>query len=221
MSFPTTAESADYREPMIPGPSRGRHLRRHLGVGIAVVLVAVGAAGCSDDTASPATAPSATEPTQSSGDPADGVDVEGEGWSLTAPPGWADSTDTVKARFAQVDAAAGDTAVAGDFADNVNVIVSDKRRIRTQRKAERILRRELRLVGKDVTVHEPAELDGKTAYHATARIKVGRTTVRTSQYFARHDEAWYLLTFSYGPSTDAETEAEEVRSMLDSWSWAD
>ena len=156
-----------------------------------------------------------------SGDPSDGVELEGDGYSFNAPAGWADSTESVRERFSKVDLAAGDTSVTGGFADNVNVIVSDKRKIRTRRKAERILRRELALVGKDVQVREPTELDGEEAFHATARLKVGRIKVRTSQYFAQHDGTWYLLTFSYGPQTDEETEAEEVQAMLDSWSWDD
>ena len=188
----------------------------------AVLLVTTaGLSGCGGDQPSgdPTKAASATESSAPTGDPTEGVDVTGEGYALTVPPGWTDSTDQVKARFDKVDRAAGDTSVVGGFADNVNVIVSDKRRIKTQRKAERILRTDLSQVGKDVQVQEPGDLDGEVAYHATARLKVGRIKVRTTQYFAQHDGAWYLVTFSYGPQTDAETEAAEIQGMLDSWSW--
>ncbi len=166
-------------------------------------------------------APTAAQPAQPTGDVSEGTALSGEGYSLTAPPGWTETTDSVRERFQQVDAAAGDTAVTGGFADNVNVIVSDKRRIKSQRKAERILASELRLVGKGVQVQEPGDLDGETAYHATARLKVGHLKVRTTQYFAKHGKAWYLVTFSYGPQTDEESEAEEIQSMLDSWTWKD
>ena len=188
-----------------------------------LVLTLGALGGCSggspDADSSPA--PRVTDSSPPTSDPTEGVPVEGDGYSLTAPPGWADSTDKVKENFAQVDVAAGDTSVDGDFADNVNVIVSDKRRIRTQRKAERILRDELQLVGRKVRIEEPGELDGEVAYHATARLKVGRIKVRTTQFFAQHDKTWYLVTFSYGPNTDAGTEAEEISLMLDSWSWED
>ena len=186
-----------------------------------LVLTLGALGGCSGESpdADSSPAPQVTDSSPPTSDPTEGVPVEGDGYSLTAPAGWADSTAKVQESFAQVDTAAGDTSVDGDFADNVNVIVSDKRRIRTQRKAERILRDELQLVGRKVRIEEPGELDGETAYHATARLKVGRIKVRTTQFFAQHDKAWYLVTFSYGPNTDAETEAEEIRLMLDSWSW--
>jgi hypothetical protein len=195
---------------------------------VVVVLLAAGGlvtglAGCSSagPSADATQGPTETAAALPSGDPTAGVDVAGDGYTLVAPSGWEDSTETVKARFDKVDKAAGDTSVAGGFADNVNVIVSDKRKIKTQRKAERILRRELALVGKDVRVEEPIELDGEEAFHATARLKVGRIKVRTSQFFAEHEGTWYLLTFSYGPQTDVETEAEEVQGMLESWRWDD
>ena len=187
-----------------------------------VVLPALLLNGCGVlDQASdkPSAAPTPTQADLPSGNPTDGLELSGKGWSLTAPPGWAETTERVVKNYPQVDASAGDTAVTGGFSDNVNVIVSDKRRIKTQRKAERILRSELREVGTAVKVEDPTELDGETAYHATARIKVGHLKVRTVQYFAQHDKAWYLLTFSYGPQTDEETEATEVQEMLDSWSW--
>jgi hypothetical protein len=211
---------------MLPRTSRtpGRARLRGLAATSLVAVLATSAlAGCGGD--SPASDPSArssaTAATLPSGDPTAGVRVDGDGYSLVVPSGWADSTETVRKRFSKVDRAAGDTSVTGGFADNVNVIVSDKRRIQTQRKAEATLRRELGLVARQVRIGEPADLDGETAYHATARLKLGRISVRTSQYFARHGKAWYLLTFSYGPQTDAATEAEEVQQMLDSWSWKD
>ena len=209
--------------PLLPRATRA-HLRGIAGPTLAVVLAAGGLAGCGGDESPSADSTAGATPTQStqpSGDPTDGVPVEGDGYTLLAPPGWADSTDQVRERFARVDAAAADTAVTGGFADNINVIVSDKRRINTQRKAERILRRELGMVGRNVRIQEPDELDGEVAYHATARLEVGRIRVRTSQYFAAHEKKWYLLTFSYGPQTDAETEAEEVQQVLDGWSWQD
>jgi hypothetical protein len=189
-----------------------------------LALSALLVSGCSDldqSSADPSPTPSPTGAALPTDDPTEGIDVEGTGYSLTVPSGWAETTDQVKARYRQVDASAGDTAVTGGFADNINVIVSDKRRIRTQRKAERILREDLGQVGRRIRIEEPGELDGETAYHATARLKVGRIRVRTSQYFAKHDDTWYLLTFSYGPQTEPETEAEEVQAMLDSWSWQD
>ena len=204
---------------MPPSPTR-RLLAGALPLAFSALLVS----GCGvfdQSSPTPSTAPSPTSAALPTDDPTQGVDLEGTGYSLTVPSGWAETTDQVKVRYRQVDAAAGDTAVTGGFADNVNVIVSDKRRIRTQRKAERILSRELGLVGRNVQVQEPGELDGEVAYHATARLKVGRIKVRTSQYFAKHKDTWYLLTFSYGPQTEPATEAEEVQAMLDSWSWQD
>lgn len=210
--------------PRTPRNSGHARLRGAARWSLVAVLTAGGLAGCggggssADDTTPDSTETAAALP---SGDPSDGVALEGDGYSLHAPAGWADSTESVRERFSQVDLAAGDTAVTGGFADNVNVIVNSRRNIRTQAKAERIMRRELALVGRKVRVEEPAELDGETAYRATARLKVGRITVRTSQYFARHGKEWYLLTFSYGPQTDPETEAEEVQQMLDTWSWSE
>jgi hypothetical protein len=198
--------------------------RRATSAALPFVLSALVLSGCGvlgSTSAEPSTTPSPTEQALPAGNPTDGLDVQGTGYSLTTPPGWEETTDEVQQRYHQVDASAGDTAVTGGFADNVNVIVSDKRRIKSQQKAERILARELRLVGRRVEVQEPGELDGEVAYHATARLKVGHLKVRTSQYFAKHGKTWYLVTFSYGPQTDEESEAEEVQSMLDSWSWQD
>ena len=192
-------------------------------VAASVVLV-VALTGCSSEetpSADTSPAPVTTEPVVPSSDAIEGVPVTGDGYRLLVPPGWTDSTEAVRQRFEKVDLAAGDSAVSGDFSDNVNVVVSDKRRIKTQRKAERILRSDLRQIGKRVRIEEPGELDGEVAYRATARLRLGRLKVRTSQYFAKHADAWYLVTFSYGPQTDATTEAEEVQAMLDSWSWED
>lgn len=202
-----------------PGPVR----LRGVGLVLSVVLATGGLVGCGGDAATDDTAPETTETAAAlpSGDPSEGVPLEGDGYSLNVPAGWTDTTDAVRERFSKVDLSAGDTAVTGGFADNVNVIVTDRRRIRTQRRAERVLRRELELVGRRVRIEEPGELDGETAYHATARLKIGRIVVRTSQYFARHGGAWHLLTFSYGPQTEPETEAEEVQQVLESWSWED
>jgi len=198
-------------------------LRRRLALGLAVGLVALGSAGCSDDStaASPTPAPSSAGPVMPSGTATTGIAVSGQGYSFDAPSGWADTSAQKKQQFPQVDSSADDLSTSGGLTDNVNVIVSDKRRIKSQAKAERILRRDLGEVGKRVKILDPVDLDGETAYHATARIKVGKIRVRTTQYFAKHDKAWYLLTFSYGPSTDPEAEAEQIQSVLDSWSWKD
>jgi len=193
----------------------------------ALVLALAGLAGCSsEETPSADPTPPATESLVPTGDPTDGVEVEGDGYSLTAPPGWADYTAELAQGYPQIDTAFRDTSVDGDFANSLNVIVSDKRRIRTQAKAERILLADLRAVGDEVgaparaiEIQEPGELDAEVAYHATARLQVGRIRVRTTQFFAKHEDAWYLLTFSFGPNTDAETEAEQIQAMVESWGW--
>ena len=198
-------------------------------VAAALVLALGGLTACSsEETPSADPTPEVTESLLPTGDPTEGVDVGGDGYSLTAPPGWADYTAQLAKGYPQIDTAFHDTSVDGDFANSLNVIVSDKRRIKTQRKAERILLDDLRDVGSEVgapakaiRIQEPGELDGEVAYSATARLKVGRIRVRTTQFFAKHDDAWYLLTFSYGPNTDGETEAEEIQAMVDSWSWDD
>lgn len=206
--------------------SRSSRASRRAVVG-ALVLALGGLTACSsEETPSADPTPQVTESLVPSGDPTDGVEVSGDGYSLTAPSGWADNTDQVRRSYSKVDLSATDTSVTPGEGDNLNVFVSDKRRIKTQRKAERILSSELRGLGstvkvRNIRIQEPGELDGEVAYSATARLKIGRTRIRTTQFFAKHDDAWYLLTFSYGPNTDGETEAEEIQAMVDSWSWDD
>src|SRR3954447_1700996 len=113
--------------PRRPFPAR-RSARAPLSA-LVTGLVLLGGTGCGALGSSSGEAAKDPTPTMAalpSGDPTEGIEGRGKGYTLTAPPGWAVTTDQVKQRYAQVDASAGDTAVTGGFADNVNVIVSDK-----------------------------------------------------------------------------------------------
>lgn len=202
----------------MPSP-RSRRLRATAVGGVAALVLTLTACGTEDSTSEPPTPTASADATPTESDGTEGVLLSGDGYSVLVPATWQESTAAVQERFSAVDAAAGDSSVSGDFADNVNVIIDRETGKRRPRKTEKVMARDLRKVGTRVQVQEEGELDGQRAFHATARLQLGRTTVRTTQYLARHDGAWYLVTFSYGPDTDAETEAEEIQQMLDTWSW--
>ena len=169
--------------------------------------------------ASGSPSPDATE-SGSPADPATDGQLIGDGYALTLPEGWQDATAQFQEYSPLIDAGALDATQSGrSFSDNVNVLRNADQPELPTAQAERQFAEELGTVASEVRVEEPADVAGVDAVHLTGRTRAGEVIAHTDQYICWVDEAYYVITFSYGDQTPPAQREEEVAAMLASWTW--
>ena len=153
-------------------------------------------------------------------DPAEPGQLSGEGYALALPEGSEDATAQFQEYSPLIDAGALDAEQAGrSFSDNVNVLRNADLAELPPAEAERQFAEELGTVASEVRVDEPADVAGVEAVHLTGRTRAGDVVAFTDQYICYVEDAYYVITFSYGEQTPRAQQEEEVSAMLASWTW--
>ena len=186
-------------------------------------------ASCGDgepEAASPTT--SSASPTETSTGPvespteptaADGDRIEGAGYSYGVPEGWQDGTERFQSMSALLDTGAFDTDASSGFADNVNVIRNDAYPEMGLEEAEQEFAEEAGTVSERVRIRDRSEIGAQTAIHISGLTSAGKTKVRTEQYSLYREDAWYIVTFSFGENTPDDAMDTDMSTVLGSWQW--
>ena len=198
---------------------------------LTALLLAGTMAACGDDepTASSSEETSAATPTETASEtpsesPAetssDGDRIEGQGYSYGLPEGWQDGTERFRAMSPLLDTGALDNDARAGFSDNVNVIRNDTYPEMGLEEAEQQFSEEAETVSEQVRIRERSEIGGQTAIHISGRTAMGKATVRTEQYSLYRDDAWYVVTFSFGEKTPDPAAQADISTVLGSWEWS-
>jgi hypothetical protein len=165
-------------------------------------------------TSSEPTAPS--QPADSSDAAATGATVVGDGYSYTLPEGWAEQDAAVAPG---TDTVATDLGATGNFATNINVVLSAAGAF-TPEEVETAAANELESSGASgVTVLDRLTVADGEAAHITAEMTSAGLTYQIHQYYVTNADQTYIFTFSF---TDAVADAEAAdiaESVLATWTW--
>ncbi len=186
-------------------------MRSTLRTSALAVVVALLLTGCS---AQPQTQEDA--PAVSGIAPASGPVVSGDGYSFNAPEGW-EETDPSGAPG--TDVIAWDANPEGDFADNVNVVISPAGLVPLDA-VEAGTVQELEAVGaENITVKDRLTLNGAELTHLAASMTVQGLTYQAEQFAINSDSQTYLITFSFRESVPESERVELAESVLVTWSF--
>ncbi|WP_213816710.1 hypothetical protein [Glaciihabitans sp. dw_435] len=198
-----------------------------LAVSALVLTVATALAGCSSASPEPASSsaesvapsPSTTAAASSTLDatPAAGDVITGTGYSYAVPKGWGKHDS---AAAAGTDSIAIDLAPTGNFANNVNVVLSPAGAV-TPAQVEAAAGSELTSSGATgVAVLDRVTVAGSESAHITATMTSSGVTYRIHQYYLSTDKQTYIVTFSYGTSVPDADAIGIAESVLASWKWS-
>lgn len=174
-------------------------------------------------TSAPASAPATASPSASveptSDAPANtGPSLKGDGYTLTLPKGWTDSTADFKKLQPTVDTGGKNAADTKDgFADNVNVIVQSSPDIPFDQ-LKTAIEGQLKTAGStNIEFKDNAQLDGAEALQVWSSTK-GAGDAHTIQFMAFHNSKIYVVTVS----TDlSEAKADALaQQVISGWKWA-
>lgn len=148
---------------------------------------------------------------------ASGATVSGTGYSYSIPEGWAQADPSIAQG---TDTVAVDQNPTGDFATNVNVVLSPAGEI-TPEQVETAAVKELEDGGgSDVTVLDRVVIAGGEAAHVGAQGKTSNGgTYRIQQYYPSHDGQTMVITFSYAEDVPSDEARGIAESVLASWTW--
>jgi hypothetical protein len=183
---------------------------------LTITLTLVGCAAGESTSESSSSASSAPSQTLDAA-PATGPTVEGDGYSYAVPEGWEQQDSSVAPG---TDTVALDLAATGDFATNVNVLLSPAGLL-TPDDVEALAADELEGSGAtDVELLDRVTIAGSESAHVTALLEASGVTYRVHQYYVSNDEQTYVVTFS--SSEELVTDADAVgiaESVLTTWAW--
>lgn len=194
-------------------------------LGLIVSLVAIGVSSpafqaglnsARSSTGEP-TARSQPAPPDATADPtpmADGL-ITGDGYSYSVPAGWGVPENAP----ADADTFAMDLAASGNFANNVNVLLSPAGVV-TADDVESAGLDELEDAGAtDVVVHNRVTVAGSESAHITASWNSDGLEYYIHQYYPTHNNQTYIVTFSYARSVSDIDTTRITESVLTSWAW--
>jgi hypothetical protein len=192
-----------------------------------VLTAALALTGCSAGSADPEPSGSDSSATSSRGSaeaqtldatPASGAVIEGDGYSYAVPEGWAQQDSSVAPG---TDTVALDAAATGNFATNVNVLLSPAGLI-TPADVEALAADELEGSGAtDVELLDRVIVAGSESAHVTAVLSADEVSYRVHQYYVSNEEQTYVVTFSSSEELVTDDEAVAIaESVLASWAWS-
>lgn len=136
-------------------------------------------------------------------------------FTFIPPDGWDDISDEVTG----ADIAYRDDEVVNGFSANINVIKTPG----TKKSVEDLQEAGIaQLEGEgfeDVAADDPYEVDGEESPVVTSLATQQGVTYQTRQYYAQHDGAYYIITFSFSPDVDDDEVVEVSESIIDTWRW--
>ena len=185
---------------------------------LTVTLTLVGCAAgtsSSDSSSSSSSAPSQASTLDAA--PATGPTIEGDGYSYAVPEGWEQQDSAIAAG---ADTIALDMASTGDFATNVNVVLSPAGLL-TADEVESFAGDELEAGGAtDVEILDRVIVGGSESAHVTAALIASDVAYRIHQYYASSATQTYVITFSFSEDVVSDDDALAIaESVLASWVW--
>lgn len=192
-----------------------------LAVSALVLTLSLGLAGCSAGDSDTGSDSSSSESSNSAPEldatPAAGATVSSDGYSYSIPESWAEQDASVAAG---ADTIALDSNVIGDFANNVNVVLSPNGAF-TPDQIEDTVKDELESGGgENVEVHERVTVAGSETAHVTASTTASGVNYYIHQYYLTNDDQTYVVTFSFGEEFPDDEAVDVSESILASWTWS-
>ncbi|AXT86657.1 hypothetical protein C6I20_16785 [Aeromicrobium sp. A1-2] len=186
----------------------------HIAALVVALSLTLTACGGPDDDAKDGNPSTST----ASADVAGGEKFSTDDFTYTAPQGWKDSSANVNDSVLSL---AVDSTDTDGFSDNVNVVgensIVDIADIDDVAEAAQ---QSLTLANTtDVQVHDPIEIDGEQAAHVGAIFDQNGTEYRTEQYFVRHGDAGFVITFSFSKDVPDAKRDKLSESVLATWVW--
>ncbi len=152
-----------------------------------------------------------------SAEPATGTTIAGDGYTYVVPEGWTVPGDT----GFDLDSVAMDSEATGNFASNVNVLLSPGGKL-TADEVEEAAIPELESVGAtDVTVHDRLTIAGSESAHLSAQLAQQGVEYVSEQYYLSDEDQTYVVTFSFAGDTAVEDRRSVAESVLVTWEWAE
>jgi hypothetical protein len=150
--------------------------------------------------------------------PATGPTIEGDGYSYAVPEGWEQQDSSVAPG---TDTVALDGTATGDFATNVNVLLSPAGLI-TPDDVEALAADELEGSGAtDVELLDRVTIAGSESAHVTAVLTATGVTYRIHQYYVSDDAQTYVVTFSASDELVSDADAVAIaESVLATWTFS-
>ena len=191
--------------------------RTSLAVGAIAAALTFALAGCfSGAPSAPTSAESA--PPAISVDPATGELIEGTGYTVNAPEGWAVPPDAPPSADVYV---IGEEANAAGFVDNFNVMLGpDPGDTPAEIETKGVAYLEDVVGATEVEVRPRVTIAGSETAHISAQLSRQGIAYWTEQYLLADSGLVYTITFSFGetvPQGDREALAD---SVLATWTWA-
>lgn len=198
-----------------------------LALAIALALSGCGGAEEKQDAPrSPETStPTATEPASpwEGTPPAQGMALNGDGYSFNAVKGWTDATKEAKAVNQMVQVAASAAPDATGFATNVNVVVSDAGvEEPTDEQMTQIsgaIKKELVKLAPRLKVNEQTRVAGQPALDHEGAASREDVDYYIHQYVAFRERKAYTITFSFSRATTPEQRTGIINPVMASWTW--
>jgi hypothetical protein len=187
-------------------------MRSSLTIPALTLTLALGLVGCS-------AVADASEAPELTATPASGEVIAGDGYSYAVPEGWAmqDPSITISS-----DSVAADESGGADdtFADNVNVVITPSGPV-TSEEIEESVTKELETVGAtDIEILDRVTVTGIETPHISASMDSAGVSYIAHQYYLSDDDALYVVTFSFDPTTDDAAAVDVSESILASWEWS-
>ena len=186
---------------------------------VLALTLALGVGGCSllpgsgSGPAKSASSPAAT-PTAA---PATGKTIEGTGYSYVVPKGWEKQDNSISA---STDTIALDSKETGDFATNVNVIVSSTGAAPASQIEPKIVDQLKGGGATEATVRERITVAGEESAHVAAGLTSSGVTYNIQQYYIPHESSTYVVTFSFGTTVSDADAVDVAESILATWKWS-
>lgn len=172
-----------------------------------------------DSTASTGDSAASTgDSAEASSGPALSLTSSDDTFTLEVPTGWSDAIDLVAANALL--AAQSDTRSAGFFN---NMVITDQDSVENLEEAVADTAKVLRTDDTDVTMLDPVDIDGESAYGFATISEVDGITLAQEQRFVQREDRQYVITFStsQGEGENNNAANREFDSILQSWQWAD
>lgn len=190
-----------------------RH-RTSLATGAIAAALTFALTGCFSP---PAPTADGSAPPAISVDPATGELIEGTGYTVNAPEGWAVPPDAPPAADIYL---IDEETTADGFTNTLNVIPGpDPGDSPAEIETNGVAYLENVVGATEVEVRPRVTIAGSETPHISAQLTKQGTTYRTEQYLLADAGLVYTITFSFGETVSQEDREALAESVLATWTW--
>jgi|SRR5664279_4558630 hypothetical protein len=180
------------------------------------VLIALALTACSSDGDATGPSPSPSDTTTESGSPTPGTLVGTDTFALTLPEGWVEQSDAGVALLLGVSAQTVD-----GYPMNVNVVL-DPTLVPVASEQLGKLRTTILSESGATNIVDRGDyaVDAEPAVRLSYEQVVEDINVNSEEISVSHEEAGYIITFSFAPSVAAAERDDLVVRVMSTWTWA-